>query len=86
MIKDYFFSKVFKPKVQKVKKCFKYRVRVHFDNKGLDLIKLSSIFNDPEVVEAFPASDNENAFPTVIHSLNQPFRSKLLNHKDTVAI
>ena len=38
-----------------------------------------------EVVEAFPASDNENAFPTVIYSLNQPIRSKLLNHKDTVA-
>ena len=51
----------------------------------LDLIKLSTIFNDPEVVEAFPASDNENAFPTVIYSLNQPIRSKLLNHKDTVA-
>ena len=53
MIKDYFFSKVFKPKVQKVKKCFKDRVHVHFDSKGLDLIKLSSIFNDPAVLETF---------------------------------
>ena len=51
MIKDVFFTKKFKPKKETKKKYPKVRVFVVFDNKGIDLIKLSSIINDPNVLD-----------------------------------
>ena len=84
LIKDYLFTKTFKPKEKKVGKWFKYRIAIFFDNKGLDLIKLSSIDNDPDVLGTFPVCGNENEIPTVIYKLNQPIRSKLLDYKETV--
>ena len=84
LIKDYFFTKTFKPKEKKVGKRFKYRIPIFFDNKGLDLIKLSSIINDPDVLGAFTETGNENEIPSVVYKLNQPIRSKLLNYKETV--
>ena len=79
LIKDHFFTKTFKLKEKKVGKRFKYRIPIFFNNKGLDLIKLSSIVNDPDVLGIFPVTGNENDNPTVIYKLNQPIRSKLLN-------
>ena len=84
LIKDHFITKTFKLKEKKVGKRFKYRIPIFFDNKGLDLIKLSSIVNDPDVLGAFPVTGNENDTPTVIYKLNQPIRSKLLNYKEAV--
>ncbi len=78
-MKDHFFTRTFKPKEKKVGKRFKYHIPIFFDNKGLDLIKLSSIINNPDVLGAFPGTGNENEIPTVIYKLNQPIRSKLLN-------
>ena len=84
MIKDVFFTKKFKPKKETKKKYPKVRVSVVFDNKGIDLIKLSSIINDPDVLDVFPNNGDESLIPSVIFKLLPPIRSKILNYTETV--
>ena len=42
---------------------------VHFHNKGLDLINVSAILNEPDMKNVFPikVNNNDDATPTVIY-------------------
>ena len=86
MIKDYFFTKKFKSqKEKKPKKKMKVRIPVMFHNKGLDMIKLSSIINHPDVLSSYPHAGEEDKIPAVIYRLYPSIRSKIFNYKETVA-
>ena len=75
MIKDYFFAKKFKSKKkEKVKKKIKVRISIKFSNKGLDMIKLASIINHPDVLSTYPLAGDEDKIPVVIYRLYPSIR------------
>ena len=85
MIKDIFLTKTFKEPKPKKKKVSDFLLKLHFPNKGMDFIKLSSILNHPDIISEFPLTlNNKSSMPTIIYKLDQPIRSKIFNYIDTV--
>ena len=44
---------------------------VDFVNKGLDLIKISSILHDQDVIDSLPDNLKTDEVPSVVYRLNQ---------------
>ena len=58
---------------------------VHFVNKGIDDIHLSSIFRSTVVINSLPEKlREEEEIPVVTVKLDPPIRNKILNYKQTV--
>ena len=58
---------------------------VHFVNKGMDDLHLSSIFKSKDVVNLLPEKLREDEhIPVVTFHLDPPIRNKILNYKKTV--
>ena len=85
MIRDIFLTKKYTEPKMKKKQVSEFLLKLHFPNKGMDFIKISSILNDPEVISKFSLTgENKNYTPTVIYKLDTPIRSKIFNYIDTV--
>ena len=59
---------------------------VKFVNKGMKLIRLPSILNDPEVIKYLPSKDlqTKEIIPVVTYNLGNTIRNKIFNYKETV--
>ena len=58
---------------------------VDFVNKGLDLIKISSILHDQDVIDSLPDNLKTDEVPSVVYRLTKTIRNKIFNYKQTVA-
>ena len=85
-ILDIIDTKFLKPTVEKKKTIHKNVISIHFVNKGLDRIHISSIFRSGEVQELLPEClQSEEEMPTCTFRLDPPIRSKILNYRETVS-
>ena len=59
---------------------------IRFINKGIDEIKLSQIFNSPELLVTLPNELQEkDHIPSVAMKLDPPIRNNILNYRQTVS-
>ena len=58
-------------------------ISIHFDNKGLEFIHLSSIFQEYVIINCLPGTIQEGEIPSTVYSLSNIIRNKVLNYKDT---
>ena len=84
LIIDIFQTKCYKEKDKHRKKAPKYTFPIHFHNKGLGHIKLSSILHDDEVIHLLPINLKMDDQPSIIYTLGSTIRNKIFNYKDTV--
>ena len=63
---DMFFTKIFKPEPDKIKKVPKFIFPIYFDNKGLDLIQLNKILRQEEVISKLPDSLQKEETPSTV--------------------
>ena len=83
LIIDVFYSKVYVEKEKPQKKAPKHIFPIHFHNKGIDHIKLSSILHDDDVINALPANLMSDEPPSIVYTLGSTIRYKLFNYKAT---
>ena len=85
IIIDTYFTKVYiDDKKGNTKKSPKYILPIYFDNKGLELIRLHSILRNDEVKAKLPDQFQSDETPSIVYSLGNTIRNKILNYKDTV--
>ena len=58
---------------------------IFFHNKGIELINLSHIFHEPEVVRSLPSIADKFPIPSVIYTLAPPIATKIFNFNKFVA-
>ena len=86
LIVDTFFTKIFKEEPsKKLKSRPKYILPLYFDNKGLQFLLLSRILHEPDVKSKLPPDFCDDDSPSVVYSLSNTIRNKILNYKDTVS-
>jgi hypothetical protein len=83
VIVDIFLTKMYQKPSEK-KKAPMHILPIFFDNKGLELIKLSSILHLDEVIQKLPTALQQEEVPSVVYSLSNTIRNKIFNYKDTV--
>ena len=60
-------------------------IRIHFCNKGVEAVNLSSILHQSEVLEAVPSVAKAFKTPTIVYTLDSPTGSKIFNFNKFVA-
>ena len=62
-------------------------LKIHFDNKAIELINVSRILHLKEIVSSFPFPIKNRSvdIPTVIYTYGVPIRSKVLNYNNILA-
>ena len=86
LIVDTFFTKIFKEeRPKKTKSRPKYILPLYFDNKGLQFLRLNRILHESEVKSKLPPEFRDDDSPSVVYSLTNTIRNKILNYKDTVS-
>ena len=84
-ILDIIDTKLYKPVENYKKPTPKYLCTVNFCNKAVECIRLSSIFNLPEVIQLLPSElQTKENIPVVTFKLGNTVRNKILNYKETV--
>ena len=85
-ILDTIETKLYKEPVKKEKHIRKNVCTIRFVNKGIDEIKVSQIFNLPEVIATLPQElQDKDDIPSVAMKLDPPIRNKILNYRQTVS-
>ena len=85
MAMDIIDSKIFKPPpVIKKKTPPKNICKIFFDNKAVELINLSRIFNDPVVKGAIPDLPSVFDTPTIVYNLSNSIGSHIFNYNKFV--
>ena len=85
-ILDIIDTKLYKEPVKAVKQARKNVCTVRFINNGIDDIRLSQIFNLPEVIATLPEELQEkDEIPSVAMKLDPPIRNKILNYRQTLS-
>ncbi len=85
IIIDVYFTKVYKDdKQKKTKKSPKYILPIYFHNKGLEFIRLNKILRNDDVKATLPVQFQNDESPSIVYSLGNTIRNKILNYKDTV--
>ena len=83
LIIDIFHTKCFVKKDKPQKKAPIFTFPIHFHNKGIDHIKLSSILHDDDVINALPENLKADEPPSIIYTLSGTIRNKIFNYKAT---
>ena len=76
-----------RPKQKTVKKKYppKYAFLKNFGYKALELIRISQILNNPDVIETLLCDiQTKYNIPLVTYQLGKAVRNKLLNYKETI--
>ena len=86
-ILDIIDTKLYKPSIFKKSKIApKNIISVFFDNKAMEKLRLSKIFNSPEIIQLLPLKiQAEEHIPVVSYKLCGTIRNKILNYKETVS-
>ena len=84
---DMIDCRLYKPKPEKKKKhCHKSNfLRLHFCNKGVEAVNLSSILHHNEVLGAVPSVAKAFKTPNIVYSLDPPTGSKIFNFNKFVS-
>ena len=86
VILDMLDCRLYKPQPEKKKRPPKSNfIRVHFCNKGVEAVNLSSILHQSEVLEAVPSVAKPFKIPTVVYTLDPPTGSKIFNFNKFVS-
>ena len=86
VILDIVDCRLYKPQPTKKKRLTKSNfIRVHFCNKGVEAVNLSSILHQSEVLEAVPSIAKSFKIPTVVYTLDPPTGSKIFNFNKFVS-
>ncbi len=62
----------------------RYFLKILFDNKGIDLVNLPGIFNDPKVSSAIPIYFKNQSSPCISYKYSNTISSKIFNHNKAV--
>ena len=85
-ILDTIETNLYKEPVKKEKHIRKNVCTIRFVNKGIDEIKVSQIFNLPEVIATLPQElQDKDDISSVAMKLDPPIRNKILNYRQTVS-
>ena len=60
-------------------------LRIHFSNKGIELVNLSQILHQQSVIDTVPSVARSFKPPTIVHSLDAPIGSKIFNFNKFVS-
>ena len=58
------------------------QLKLTFINKGIEMINLGRILNDPAIRDAFPLERSNN--PMIVYKYTKPVRNKIVNYRQTV--
>ena len=59
-------------------------IKLHFVNKGMDMINISKIINDKNVKKSLPTQFNKTEQISTVYTLTKTIRSKIFNHKEFI--
>ena len=59
-------------------------IKLHFVNKGMDMINISKIINDKNVKKSLPTQFNKTEQMSTVYTLTKTIRSKIFNHKEFI--
>ena len=76
-------SGIYNPPASKTTKAkLKNLIKLHFVNKGMDMIKINKIINDKNVKKNLPRQFNKAEQILTVYTLTKTIRSKILNIKN----
>ena len=79
---DLIESTIFNPPASKIDKIKpKYLIKLHFVNKGMDMINISKIINDKNGKKNLPTQFNKTEQISRVYTLTKRTKSKIFNHK-----
>ena len=85
MALDLIEARIYDPTSSKItKQTPKNIVKVHFVNKGIDMINISNIINDKNVIATLPPQFNKTENIATVYTLTKTIRSKIFNHKEFI--
>ena len=85
MTSDLTESRVYNPPASKANKTKpKYLIKLHFVNKGMDMINISKIINDKNVKKNLPTQFNKTEQISTVYTLTKTIRSKIFNDKEFI--
>ena len=81
-------SRIYNPPVSKTTKTKpKNLIKLHFVNKGMDMINISKVINDKNVKKSVPTQFNKKTVQiSTVYTLTKTIRSKIFNHKEFIKI
>ena len=85
MTLDLIESRIYNPPASKTSKTKpKDLIKLHFVNKGMDMISITKIINDKNVKKNLPTQFNKTEQITAVHTLTKTMQSKIFNHKEFI--
>ena len=85
MTSDLIESRIYNPPVLKTTKTKpKSLIKLHFVNKGMDMINISKIINDKIMNKSLPTQFNKTEQISTVYTLTKTIRSKIFNHKEFI--
>ena len=85
MTLDLIESRIYNPPAPKTTKTKpKNLIKLHFVNKGMDMINISKIINDKNVKKSLPTQFNKTEQISTVYTLTKTIRSKIFNHKEFI--
>ena len=85
MTLDLIESRIFNPPASKTTKTKpKSIIKLHFLNKGMDMINISKIIHDKNVEKNLPTQFNKTEQILTVYTLTKKTRSKIFNHKEFI--
>ena len=68
----------------KPKKKKKKLIKLHFVNKGMDMINISKTINDKNVKKNLPTQFNKTEQISTVQALTKTIRSNIFNHEEFI--
>ena len=85
MTLDLIESRIYNPPVSKTTKTKpKNLIKLHFVNKGMDMINISKIINDKNVKKSIPTQFNKTEQISTVYTLTKTIPSKIFNHQEFI--
>ena len=85
MTLDLIEFRIYNPPASKTTKTKpKNLIKLHFVNKGMDMINISKIINDKNVKKNLPTQFNKTEQISTVYTLTKTIRSKIFNHKEFI--
>ena len=85
MTLDLIESRIYNPPAPKTTKTKpKNLIKLHFVNKGMDMINISKIINNKNVKKSLPTQFNKTEQISTVYTLTKTIRSKIFNHKEFI--
>ena len=85
MTLDLIESKIYNsPASKSTKNKLKNLTKLHFLNKGMEMINISKIINDKNVKKNLPTQFNKTEQISTVYTSSETIRSKIFNHKEFI--